>query len=152
MPAWLNALVESVAAILRKGSGRRAEDCLLTTGVHILSLAALLLPTESRTDTLATTRDVLFEATGAASTWRAISAVVLRLLGGMLTEAVRARKQHLVGAGGGITTALTITASVPSLLGLHLNMLVGAVVVVVSTILGAVIGRWVAGIAERRVP
>jgi hypothetical protein len=114
---WLNAFVESVAAILHRGSGRRADDRLLATGLHLLSLAALLLPGDSRADTLATARDVLFEATGAAPTRGALGAVVLRLLSGMLTEAVRARKRLLGGAGSGIVAALTITSSTANACG-----------------------------------
>jgi hypothetical protein len=69
-----------------------------------------------------------------------------------VTEAVRARKRGWVGAGGGSVVALGVTSNVQALLGLHPNLLVGAGLVVISMTLGAVIGRWVAGIAERRVP
>lgn len=149
---WLITIAQSVAAIVRRGSGER-EDCLLrATGLRILTLAAVGLPRDLRADTLATVRDVLYEATGAAPTRCAVSAVVLRLLGGMLTKAVRARKRYLVGAGGGSVVTLGVTSNVQSLLGLHLNLLVGAGLVVISMTLGAVIGGWVAGIAERRVP
>jgi hypothetical protein len=123
---WLLAIVESVAALLRRGSGGRAEEPLVATGMRILSLGALLLPPDARADTLATACDVLCEATGAAPTPRAVSAVVLRLLCGMLTEAVRPSKRRLLGAGGGIGTTLTMTSSVLTLLGLHVSFAVGA--------------------------
>jgi hypothetical protein len=70
----------------------------------------------------------------------------------MLTEAFRAGKQRMLGMGSGSVVALGITSNVQSLLGLHPSLPVGAAFVVASSIVGAIIGGWVAGMAERRVP